>query len=247
MKLFDHVDSDQHHLVTLHDFQGMDFVWYTSPVCHYDIENIYLKIYSFDQLEYYAEVYLFLNPDVNIKIFKGLFCWVGNRENGKTIRTYGKARIEKMISDVYSQKKTPWCRRMRRVVFNPDKIMSAEEKMSVTAQIVSKSVTYTKKDIVSVLDFMYKARMVATQENISDQLGCSKRTIQRLLSKNLRKVMSSNNLSVKREIKIEKAIEWIDVLSSEGEELKMRYLKDVSKIRDYSVLKEAINRYERQL
>ncbi len=59
--------------------------------------------------------------------------------------------------------------------------------------------------------------------------------------------MSSNNLSVKREIKIERAIEWIDVLSSEGEKLKMRYLKDVSKIRDYSVLKEAIDRYERQL
>ena len=59
--------------------------------------------------------------------------------------------------------------------------------------------------------------------------------------------MSNNNITTRRENKISKAIEWIDVLSSEGEGLKMRYLKDLTKIRDYSILKEALSRYENHL
>lgn len=246
MKLFEYVDNDQHQLVTQHDFQGADFVWYESPVYHYDISQIHTKISSFDQLEYYAEVYFHLNPDVPIKILKGLFHWLGTRESGRSIRTYGKPRIDQMIERVYYEKPHPWCRRKRRVVFNPEVIISPTEKMSITATLVGRGVSYTEKDLLDVLDSMYKARMLATQDSIADNLGCSKRTIQRLMTKNIKAIVNDNNRFIKREEKISKVIEWIDVLSSEGESLKMRYLKDITNVRDYSILKEAITRYEDQ-
>jgi predicted transcriptional regulator len=151
-----------------------------------------------------------------------------------------------MIEMVYYRKPHPWCRRKRRVVFNPEVIISPVEKMSITATIVGRGVSYTKKDLLNVLDSMYRARMLATQDSIADNLGCSKRTIQRLMTKTMKTIVNNNNKLIKREEKISKVIEWIDVLSSEGEKLKMRYLKDITNVRDYSILKEAITRYEDQ-
>ena len=232
--------------MTQHDFQGADFVWYDSPVNHYDIRQVHRKISGFDHLQYYAEIYFYLNPDLDLKIFKGLFNWLGDRESGRSVRTYGKSRIDQMIEMVYYRKPYPWCRRKRRVVFNPEVIISPAEKMSITATLVGRGVSYTKKDLLNVLGSMYRARILATQDSIADNLGCSKRTIQRLATKKIKKIINENNNSIRREEKISKVIEWIDVLSSEGEKFKMRYLKDITKVRDYSILKEAISRYENQ-
>lgn len=246
MRLFEFED-DKFCLVTEHDFQGMDFVWYSSPVNHYDIRECYARIASFDQLEYYAEVFLYLNPDVDRNLLAGIFQWVANRENGKTVRTYGKARVDEMIGKVYHERSTPWCRRMRRVIFNPDKIISAEEKMSVTAQIVGRGISYTETDLIQTIQFMSRNRMITTQDTVSNEMGCSVRTVQRLMNQSHKYTMRVNNERIKRENKIEKVIEWIDLLSSDGNPLKMRYLKEMTSVRDYSIIKEALHRYENQL
>jgi len=246
LKLFEFED-DRFCLVTEHDFRGMDFVWYSSPVNHYDIRECYARIATFDQLEYYAEVFFYLNPDINKSLLLGIFQWLANRENGKTVRTYGKQRVSEMINKVFHERSTPWCRRMRRVIFNPDSIISPEEKMSVTAQIVGRGITYTESDLKQTIDYMYKNRRIATQESIANQMSCSIKTVQRLTTESLRRTSKLNNEKIKRENKIEKVIEWIDLLTSDGNSLKMRSLKDMTKIRDYSILKEAIHRYENQL
>ena len=246
MKLFEFED-DRFCLVTEHDFRGMDFVWYSSPVNHYDIRECYARIASFDQLEYYAEVFFYLNPDIDVNLLTGIFQWIGNRENGKTVRTYGKQRISQMIEAVYQKATTPWCRRMRRVIFNPDRYIPAEEKMSVTAQIVGRGIFYTESDLIQTIQYMNKSRMVATQESIASLMGCSTRTVQRLMNNGHKETMRLNNERIKRENKIEKVLEWIDLLTSSGDSIKMRSLKEMTKVRDYGILKEAILRYERQL
>ena len=48
---------------------------------------------------------------------------------------------------------------------------------------------------------------------------------------------------MKREASIAKAIEIIDQLTDNGNKLKMRQLKQLSSIRDYKLLKEAVSRY----
>ena len=246
MRLFEFED-DKFCLVTEHDFQGMDFVWYSSPVNHYDIRECYARIASFDQLEYYAEVFLYLNPDVDKDLLIGIFQWIANRENGKTVRTYGKHRVSEMIDKVYHERVTPWCRRMRRVIFNPDIIISAEEKMSITAQIVSKGISYTERDLIQTIQYMERIKMLATQDSIAAQMGCSVRTVQRLMNNETKSICKSNNERIRRENKIEKALEWIDLLSQQGNMVKMRYLKEMTNVRDYSILKEALHRYENQL
>lgn len=243
MRLFD-VDDDKFCLVTEHDFMGMDFVWYSSPVNHYDIRETYARIASFDQLEYYAEVFFYLNPDIDKKLLFGLFQWLGNRENGKSVRTYSKHRVSEMIDNVYRNRSTPWCRRARRIIFNPDKIISVEEKLSLAAQVIGRGISYTKEDLINTIECMSRSKILSTQESISKEMGCSVKTIQRLMDGDIKEMSRIKNEVIKRENKIEKAIEWIDLLSQEGNVLKMRYLKEITNVRDYSILKEALHRYE---
>ena len=49
--------------------------------------------------------------------------------------------------------------------------------------------------------------------------------------------MNTNNKNIRRQNKIEDCIEWIDILSSEGDTVKMRTLKELSNVRDYSIIK----------
>jgi len=238
------LENDSIILQTGHDFRGCDFVWYNDPVVHFDLLKIDHRVSSFNQLKYYAEVLFYLNPDIPFEILKGLFRWLGDRENGRTIRTYSKPRVDDMIEDVYRHPKQPYCRRMRRVVFNPEVIISFSEKLSIVAQMVSKGLTFTETDLRVAIDNLSRSRIVITQKSISDQLMCSTKTINRLMTANLKDTIKKENVIIKRESAIEKVIEWIDVLSDSGDGIKMQEIKNLTNVRDYSIIKEAFKRYE---
>lgn len=243
MRLFE-LENDDIVLQTNHDFQGCDFVWYDNPVDHFDLSSVDHRVISFEQLRYYAEVLFYLNPDIDFNIFQGLFRWIGNRESGKSIRTYSKARVDQMIGEVYAIRKDPYCRRMRRVVFNPSIIISFEEKMAITAHMIKRGVSYTPSDIISVVDKLSRSQMIITQELIAAELMCSRRTISRLMNEKIKLNIESQNKKTRREKAISSAIEWIDVLSDSGNKFKMQEIKSLTNIRDYSIIKEAIHRYE---
>ena len=110
MKLFD-LEDESFSLQTHIEFGEYDFVWFDEPINYYNIADITAKISSFEQLRWYAEVFLYLNPDVDLNLFKGFFQTLSNTDFGKTVRSYGRARTKSMIEDVYKKKATPWCRR----------------------------------------------------------------------------------------------------------------------------------------
>lgn len=243
MRLFE-LENDDIELKTQHDFQGYDFVWYDNPVDHFDLLEVDHRIMSFEQLKYYAEVLFYLNPDIDFKIFQGIFRWIGNRDSGKTIRTYSKARVDQMTEQVFQYRNNPYCRRMRRILFNPEIIISFEEKMSVTAQVIRKGISYTQADVMATIDKMSVNQIVITQELIAAEMMCSRRTISRLMNDNIKSSIELENNKVRRERSISTAIEWIDALSDSGNKVKMQELKSLTNIRDYSIIKEAMHRYE---
>ena len=245
MRVFEFFNDDIV-LQTSHDFKGCDFVWYNHPIEHYDLASIDHKVISFEQLRYYAEVFFFLNPDMKKDLFSGIFRFIGSRDSGKCIRTYSKARVNQMVDEVYQYKKDPYCRRMRRIIFNPDVIMSTEEKLSIAAKVVSKGITYTEFDLRQVIDKLSHSQILITQDMIAHEMMCSRRTINRLMNHRIKAVIQSENEKIRRERSISKAIEWIDVLSDEGSHVKMQELKSLSNVRDYSIIREAIARYENQ-
>lgn len=243
MTLFE-LENDDVVLQTSHDFRGCDFVWYNEPVVHFDLINIDHRVVSFNQLKYYAEVFFYLNPDISYEIIRGLFRWLGDRENGRSIRTYSKARVDDMIEDVYQHPKVPYCRRMRKVVFNPEIIISVEEKLSIVAQMVSKGLTFTENDLRMAIENLSNARLIITHDALSEYLMCSTKTIHRLMTVELKNKIKLENINIKREKSIEKVIEWIDVLSDSGDGVKIQEIKNLTNVRDYSIIKEAFRRYE---
>ena len=72
MKLFD-LEDESFCLQTYIEFGGYDFVWFDEPINYYNIADITAKISSFEQLRWYAEVFLYLNPDFDLKMFQGIF------------------------------------------------------------------------------------------------------------------------------------------------------------------------------
>jgi len=243
LRLFE-FENDNIILQTEHDFQGYDFVWYDNPIDHFDLHEVQHRVISFDQLRYYAEVLFYLNPDIDFGLFQGIFRHTGSRESGKSIRTYGKARVDQMTEEVYRYAKHPYCRRMRRVIFNPKVIISTEEKIAVSSHVVRKGITYTEFDLRQTVEKLFDRQQVITQDNIAKEMMCSRSTVARLMNDMIRQVIDKKNEITRRESMITKCIEFIDVLSDEGSPMKMQELKSMTSIRDYSVIKEALSRYE---
>jgi len=243
LRIFEFIHNDLI-LQTEHDFQGYDFVWYDNPIDHFDLYEIQHRVLSFDQLRYYAEVLFYLNSDINFELFQGIFRYIGNRESGKSIRTYSKARVDQMIAEVYKFKKHPYCRRMRKVLFNPEVIISTEEKLAATSYVVKRGISYTEFDIRQTVEKLFDRQQVITQDSIAKEMMCSRSTVVRLMNNMIKDIIDKKNEVTKREIMISKCIEFIDVLSDCGSPMKMQELKNMTSIRDYSVIREAVSRYE---
>jgi predicted DNA-binding protein (UPF0251 family) len=243
LRLFEFED-DNITLQTEHDFKGYDFVWYDNPIDHFDLYEVQHRVLSFEQLRYYAEVLFYLNPDIDFGLFQGIFRHIGSRDSGKSIRTYSKPRVDQMIEEVYKFQKHPYCRRMRRVIFNPQVIISTEEKLAVTSHVVKRGITYTEFDIRQTVEKLFDRQQVITQDNIAKEMMCSRSTVVRLMNGMIKDIIDKKNEITRREIMISKCIELIDVLSDSGSPMKMQELKNMTSIRDYSVIREAVSRYE---
>jgi len=237
-------ENDNLTLQTEHDFKGYDFVWYDNPIDHFDLHEIRHRVLSFDQLRYYAEVFFYLNPDIDFSLFEGIFRYIGSRDSGKSIRTYSKARVDQMTEEVYRFKKHPYCRRMRRIIFNPKVIISTEEKLAVTSHVVKRGISYTEFDLKQTIYKLFDRQQVITQDSVAKEMMCSRSTVVRLMNGMIKNIIEKKNEITKREIMISKCIEFIDVLSDSGNPMKMQELKNMTSIRDYSVIREAVIRYE---
>jgi len=242
MRLFEFEDNDLV-LETEHDFRGFDFVYYDTPVDHYNIKTITKKIQSFEELIYYSEVLFYLNPDIDLDLLKGIFRYVGTRDSGKSVRTYGKARIEYAIEKAYSINKKPWCRRLRRVVFNPEKIISKEEKLAVVAHITKRSPSFTKQDLERSIENLRTRLQVITISKLSKELVCSQSTVTRILEDYHKTIIKQYNMWTRKELKIRILVQNIELLTSNGDPIKVRALKEMTSIRDYALIKEAMNRF----
>lgn len=247
LKLFDEEIGTRYTLRKEYDFQHYDFLFFDEPICYYDLHNITSKISSFSQLQYYAEVFLYLNPDVKFDVFYGIFQIRGNREWGYSIRTFSKARIKQMCEEVYYDKITPFCNKKRKVLFNPVKIISTEEKLSICGILFKRHLSITEEDILSAVYELNATNIPINDKRISSILNCSQRTVQRRITQKIRNNINNCNRDIKRKIKVDKIIEYIDVLSEGGNDVKIRELKKFISVKDYSMIKEAFSRYKDSL
>ncbi len=193
-------------------------------------------------MEYIAEVLIHLNPDLTEIKFVSLMCDLGDRGNGHVIRTYSDERISDMCHQVFHNRKKPYCRRPRKVLFNPGRVIPLEEKRMIIGAVIGNRVG--EEVIYEIIEELMETAEKITISLIAERLNSSRKTISKNITKGLRDVIEHHNKSIKLENDTKQLISIIEELTDSGEnDIKIRALKQLTSIRDYSLIKKTISNY----
>lgn len=228
-------------------FEGQDYLYFPEGQNYYTLYRTKRKINSFSELEYVAEKFLYLNPAFDIDLTKRLFVQLSDRDSGHIIRSYGESRVKAMIDRVYDKKTAPYCPRKRKVVFNPSKKISRSDKMKIVAKLVNRKKRPHTDDIDAVIEELWLSKEKITASKIADRLNTTRHLVKFYFDEEKTSAIKKINQEIRYENLVSRAIEAIDVLTDKGNKLKMRRLKELTSIRDYNLLKEAVVKYQDQL
>ena len=228
-------------------FEGKDYLYFPNGCKFYSLYRTKRKINSFSELEYIAEKFIHLNPGFDIETMKRIFVRLSDRDTGHIIRTYGANRVEAMIERVYIKNKDPYCPRLRKIIFNPSKMIDRKEKMRIVATVIHTKNKPTESEIDSVIEELWLNNEKITVSKVADKLNTSRYLASWYFSGDRKKAIESANKEIKERNLISKAIEAIDILTDNGNKLKMRELKKITSIRNYSLLKNAVIQYQNDL
>ena len=228
-------------------FKGKDYLYFPNGCKFYSLYRTTRKINSFSELEYIAEKFIHLNPDFNVNIAKRLFCKLSERDSGHIIRTYGQDRVENMIDRVFSKRKLPYCARKRKIIFNPSKMMDRKTKMKIVGAVIGRRNRPSTDEIDSVIEELWLDKDKITISKVAEKLNKTRHLVRWYFDQDKLDQFKSLNSEIKEENEMSKAVEAIDVLTEGGNKLKMRSLKKITSIRNYSLLKKAVIRYQKRI
>lgn len=238
-------DYEQHRIIMESNFtfKGESYLFFPKGVKYYHLYRSSRKINSFAELSYVAEKFIYLNPDFDVDKMKRLFFALSDRESGHIVRTYGQSRVDEMVDRVVGERMTPFCPRLRKVLFNPSLYLSKEEKNSVVAKLIHTKQKPLQEEIEEVIQEMWLNKSKITIKGVANELNTSFYLVRWYFTDENIKHIKKVNAEIKREAMMSRAIETIDAITDGGNKLKMRQLKKLTSIRDYALLKEAVSRY----
>ena len=240
-------DYERHRIIMESSFifKGADYLFFPEGVEYYSLYRTTRKINSFAELEYIAEKFVWLNPEFKLSKMKRFFSVLSDRGSGHIIRTYGNSRVEDMVERVHRVKKKPYCARYRKIIFNPSKMFDRKTKMKIVGQLISAKEKPSEDRISGVIEELWFKKEKITISKVAEVLDTTRHLVRWYFKDDILKSIASANKEIRKENMIAKAIEAIDILTEGGSKLKMRKLKEITSIRDYSLLKQAILNYQK--
>ena len=125
------------------------------------------------------------------------------------------------------------------------KIIDKKEKMRIVGMLVGRKNRPTNEQISEAIEDLWFDKIKITISSVAKHLNKSRHLVKWYFDKEQLKILEKINKDIKIENDLAKAIEAIDVLTEGGNKLKMRELKKITSIRNYSVLKKAIFNYQK--
>ena len=122
---------------------------------------------------------------------------VSDKSYGHSVRTYSEDRVKWLCEKILIKNKKPYCRRPRKVVFNPSRMLSAEEKRIIVNEVRSSRVNH--ESIYLAIEQLIEDGQRITYEKIGGVLGCSRQTISKKINSSLKELISFNNESMLNE------------------------------------------------
>ena len=119
--------------------------------------------------------------------------------------------------------------------------------MRIVASIIHTKQKPTESDINDVIEELWLNKEKITITKVANKLNTSRYLTSWYFDDEKKKQIEDVNEEIKETNLISKAIEAIDILTDNGNKLKMRELKKITSIRNYSLLKEAVFKYQKQI
>ena len=220
-------------------FHGKKYLFYPEGVEFYSLYRTTRKINSIQEVEYVAEKFRWLNPNIEYFVFIRHIKEMTDRSNGHVIRTYSEKRIEALCEDVWGKTlKKPYCRKKRKVIFNPSKMIPVQEKRKIVQQLIHPKINFKSVDIWRACG---QIQGKITMKKIGDVLGCSAPTVRRSFDDAMLLNVKLRNRDIKTESELLKCKHAVAKIKGEGLPVTMRELKSRVSVRDYDVLKKAVS------
>jgi hypothetical protein len=119
--------------------------------------------------------------------------------------------------------------------------------MKIVGEVIGRRNRPTSSEIDSVIEELWLDKDKITISKVAEKLNKTRHLVRWYFDQDKLDQFKSLNFEIKEENEMAKAIEAIDVLTEGGDKLKMRSLKKITSIRNYSLLKKAVIRYQEKI
>lgn len=177
------------------NFRGKDYIFFPDEKTEfYSLSYYKRKIQSFQEFLYTMEVLYYLNPDIEWELFLEAALWVSDRSNGKIVRTYGTARVKEGLAKIWENPRKPYVNQYRRVVFNPSRRISKEDKLSTVGRLCGgRKKATTEQEIYDVMEEFMAEDVKITINVLAEKMNVTRQTISKHMTKDMKELMKDYN------------------------------------------------------
>jgi hypothetical protein len=174
--------------------------WYYAEGTHgyYALFNNKAKINTIRSLKWHLLTLWYLNPELDKNKFTQLAEYIIYKENGFVTFNIGSKLIKQVIEDVFKQDlDQPPKNRLRKIVFKDSSGLSTIEKLQIVGKIIGQAKGIKQDDIYETMLYIHENSII-TINKIADALKCTKRTIYRHMSEELKEEKKLLNLEYEK-------------------------------------------------
>ena len=154
----------------------------------YELFRSKAKINTYKSLKWHLLVLWYLNPSMDQNEFEQLAEVIVERKNGFTTFDMPKQLLRQIIYEVsMSDLERPPKNRRRKVIFDVNCYLTAEEKLKITGRLVGRKKIVHKDDVYEAMLHINDTGDKITISKLAKHLECSDRTIYRAMGNELKK------------------------------------------------------------
>ena len=142
------------------------------------------KITTYKSLKWHFLVLYYLNEEK--QGLANTFRFIANKDNGFVTFFISNQKLEDMIDDVFREGGEPPKNKIRKIIFKDYSGLTASEKMSIVGKLIGRSSKVDEESIYQCMLDINDLGDKITWSIVAKLLGCSTRTIQRNLNKQLK-------------------------------------------------------------
>jgi hypothetical protein len=155
---------------------------------HYALFKSKAKITTYKSLKWHLLVLWYLNPQLDQDDFENVAKQIVTKENGFVTFKVSDQLLKSIIYEVsMCDLESPPVNKARKIIFNWNCGLSAEEKLSIVGQMVGRSKKINPDDVYSVMLQLHDDNKKITIGSISAALNVSTRTVHRNMPNELKK------------------------------------------------------------